>query len=331
MEKLKGIWPLPGGSREYMHSLLKILEKINGGISEGELEVWMRNTFNLTGKKAIGGYIRVVEEDLGLLDREGAFLKLNASAKRFLETRNYSFLLNILMTRMVGFEEVFRILSNGHPRSLKEIHQNLVKLCQVNWTKNIQPQYRLNWLASLGYVDSERRGYFLTQKGLDVARQLPEHPTIEFPTTTVLPMPTALGPTIEMTHPEMIRLMKDLGEVFGFESWENVRLGDIVDGLDEELKNRTLDVLWKEKYRMIPIEVQAHGSIDSLLNRLEIVEPKSSKMIIVSTHQEFQRIKSYLEFKTRSFKDKVVHISPEELSKVKNHVEFVKNLRKKVS
>lgn len=116
----------------------------------------------------------------------------------------------------------------------------------------------------------------------------------------------------------------------GFETLENVRLGDIVEGLDGELKNRTLDVVWREKYRMIPIEVQAHGSIDSLLNRLEIVEPRSSRIVIAATRQEFQRIKSYLEFKTRSFKDKVVHISPEELSKLKNHLGSVKGLRRKI-
>jgi len=54
-------------------------------------------------------------------------------------------------------------------------------------------------------------------------------------------------------------------------------------------------------------------------------------MIIVATQQEFQRIKSYLEFESRSFKDKVAHISPEELAKVQNHVQFVRNLRKKIS
>jgi hypothetical protein len=329
MQKRKSIWPLPGGSREYVRTLLKILEKINEGISEGELELWMRNTFNLHGEKAVKGYIRVVETDIGFLDRTDDYLKLNTAGKQFLENKDYSFLLNILMNQIVGFEEVFKILSNGHPHSLKEIHQNLVRLCQANWTKNIQPQYRLNWLGSLGYIDYNRRRYSLTQNGLEIAQQLPDRHPVEPPEIPTPPIPPAQEPTAELTHTEMIRLMKDLGEVFGFESWENVKLGDILEGLDDELKNRTLDVLWREKYRLIPIEVQAHGSIDSLLNRLEIVEPKSSKMIIVANNQEFQRIKSYLEFKSRSFKDKVVHISPEELARVKNHLEFVKDLRKK--
>jgi hypothetical protein len=191
--------------------------------------------------------------------------------------------------------------------------------------------YRLNWLSSLGYADSDRRGYYLTQKGLEVAAKLPERPIVEGALSPTPPLPVTTEPIVELTHSEMIRLMIDLGEVFGFESCENVKLGDIQEGLNDELRNRTLDVVWRERYRMIPIEVQAHGSIDSLLNRLEIVEPKSSKLIVVATDSEFQRIKSYLDFKTRSFKDKVVHVSPEELSKVKNHVEFVKNLRKKFS
>ncbi len=330
MKKLKGIWPLPGGSKQYVNTLLKILERVNEGISEDELEAWMKNTYHLTGEKVIGGYVRVVEVELGLLDRKGDFLTLNASGKRFVDTKDYSFLLDLLMTRIVGFEEVFRILSDRQPRSLKDVYQNLVRLCHVSWKKTIQTMYRLNWLSSLGYADFDYRGYYLTQKGLEVAAKLPKGPVVEPPPTIVPPLPVPTEST-ELTHSDMIRLMIDLGEVFGFESMEDVKLGDIIDGLSDELENRTLDVVWRERYRMIPIEVQAHGSIDSLLNRLEIVEPKSTKLIIVATHPEFQRIKSYLEFKTRSFKDKVVHISPEELSKVKDHVEFVKNLRKKVS
>jgi len=331
MQKLKGIWPLPGGSKEYANTLLKALEKVNEGISEDELEKWMRNTYSLSGEKTIRGYIRVVEVELGLLDRTGDFLKLNASGKRFLDTKDYSFLLNLLLTRIVGFEEVFRIFSDGQPHSLRDVYQNLMKLCHVNWKETMQTQYRLNWLSSLGYVDADHSGYYLTQKGLEIVTKLPERPVVEPPTTPLRAQPIAPEPIVELTHSEMIQLIMDLGEVFGFESSENVKLGDITEQLDDELKNRTIDVVWREKYRMIPIEVQAHGSIDSLLNRLEIVEPKSSKLIIVAGHPEFQRIKSYLEFKTRSFKDKVVHISPEELSKVKNHVEFVKNLRKKFS
>jgi hypothetical protein len=330
MQKLKGIWPLPGGAKGYVNTLLKILERINEGISEGELETWMSNTYRLTGRKAIGGYIRVVEVELGLLDRRSDFLKLNASGKKFLDTKDHSFLLNLLISRIVGFEEVFIILSDSLPHSLKDILQNLKKLCQVGWKKTAQTQYRLNWLSSLEYIDSDYRGYYLTQKGLEVVAKLPKSAVIETPLTPVHPS-IATELTVELTHSEMINLVKDLGEIFGFESWENVKLGDITEGLSDELRNRTIDVLWREKYRIIPIEVQAHGSIDSLLNRLEIVEPKSSRLVIVATHLEFQRIKSYLDFKMRSFKDKVVHISPEELSKVKNHVEFVKNLRKKIS
>jgi len=331
MQRRKSIWPLPGGSREYVRTLLKILEKIDEGLLESELELWMKNTFNLPGEKAVKGYIRVVEVDIGLLDRKDDYLKLNASGKQFLQTKDFSFLLNILMNRIVGFEETFRILSDGNSYSLKEIHQKLVRLCQVNWTKNMQPQYRLNWLSSLGYIDYNRRRYSLTQKGLEIAKQLPDRPLAKLPETPTIQLPSAQEPVAELNHTEMIRLMKDLGEIFGFETTENVRLGNIVEGLSDELENRTLDVVWRERYRIIPIEVQAHGSIDSLLNRLEIVEPKSSKLIIVANLAEFQRIKSYLDFKTRSFKDKVVHISPEELSSVKNHVEFVKNLRKKCS
>lgn len=330
MQKLKGIWPLPGGSKQYVNTLLKVLERVNVGISGNELEAWMKNTYHLTGEKVIGGYVRVVEVELGLLDRKGDYLTLNPSGKRFVNTKDYSFLLDLLMTRIVGFEEVFRILSDGQPRSLKDVYQNLARLCPVSWKKTFQTTVRLNWLSSLGYADFDYRGYYLTQKGLEIAAKLPKSPVAKPPPTLVSSLLISVEP-IELPHSEMIRLMMDLGEVFGFESMENVKLGDIIEGLSDELKNRTLDIVWRERYRMIPIEVQAHGSIDSLLNRLEIVEPKSTKLIIVAAELEFQRIKSYLEFKTRSFKDKVVHISPEELSKVKDHVEFVKNLRKKIS
>jgi hypothetical protein len=332
VQKLKGIWPLPGGSKAYVNTLLKILEKINGGLSENELRVWMRATYHLTGEKAIGGYLRVVEVELGLLARVGEHLTLTADGKRLLDTKDYSFLLNLLLTRIVGFEEVFQILSDGHHHSLKNVYLNLVRLCNVGWKKpTTQTLNRLNWLASLGYVDFDRDGYYLTQKGLEFFGRLPEREVIPLePPVIETPVPLPTLP-VELTHSEMIRLLSDLGEIFGFEPYQNVKLGDIKENLDDELRNRTVDVLWRERYRMIPIEVQAHGSIDSLLNRLRIVEPKSSKMLIVATQQEFQRIKSYLEFESRSFKDKVAHISPEELSKVQTHVEFVKNLRKKIS
>lgn len=324
MPKMKGIWPLPGGSKGYADTLLQILEKANSGLSEDELAAWMEVTYSLTGEKAIGGYIRVIEDELGLLNRAGNRLTLSTEGKRFLETRDFSFLLDLLTARILGFQEVFRILNEGKRLTLKEIYQNLIRLCNVSWEKTSQTLYRLNWLASLGYVDFDGSKYYLTQKGEEFAQKSPPSPKVE-------PPPTPLEPTAELTHADMTRLMMDLGEIFGFESSESARLGDIVEGLDEELRNRTVDVVWREKYRMIPIEVQAHGSIDSLLQRLEIVEPRSSRLIVVSNNQEFQRIRSYLEFKPRSFREKMVHISPDELGKVKGHIESVRNLRKKIS
>jgi hypothetical protein len=165
-ERLKGIWPLPGGWNNYVQTLKKILGKVNKeNPTMTQMFSWLKDEYGLSGKASPFGYLRVVKDCLGFLDEKGGRLEITATARQFLTTEDNKLVLDILRKRVLGFEETLSILSGGQRLDLLEFHRELVERCKVDWEKPTQAMCRLNWLASLGYVDKEHGKYYLIEKG----------------------------------------------------------------------------------------------------------------------------------------------------------------------
>ena len=188
VEKLKGIWPLPGGIRSYVLTLRKILARIDGeNLSTDAFVLWLREEFSLSGARSPQGYLRVVENCLGFLDKENGFLRLTSQAKEFLKTGNRKLVFDALNSRILGFDEIISMLSGGQRLDLLEVHKGLIEKCNVKWEKTNQAMWRLNWLMSLGYADKKRGKYFLTVEGLKAITGK-EKPKVQQPLTVTTPM-----------------------------------------------------------------------------------------------------------------------------------------------
>jgi len=164
-EKLKGIWPLPGGWNSYVQTLKRILEKADReSPTSAQMVSWLRDEYHLSGEHAPFSYLRVVKECLGFLQETGGRLKTTAQGRQFLTTGDLKLVLETLRKRVLGFDEALSILSEGRRLDLLQFHKELVERCKVSWEKPHQAMYRLNWLASLGYVDKEHGKYHLTER-----------------------------------------------------------------------------------------------------------------------------------------------------------------------
>ncbi len=162
-EKFKAIWPLPGGMRNYVLTLRKILERITEEHpTTDQLVLWFKNEFNWSDGPARYG-LRVVNKCLGFMQEVGGRLKLTAAAEEFLRTGENRLVLDALQKRILGFEEILLMLAEGQRLSLAEIHKGLLERCNLDWKTTAQTMYRLNWLTSLGFVGKEHGKYFLTK------------------------------------------------------------------------------------------------------------------------------------------------------------------------
>lgn len=162
--KLKGIWPLPGGTRNFVTTLLGILQKVGReSPTLDDLVAWLKEKYSLSGSNTPYGYIRVIREPLGFFEKSNGRIRLTSAGQEFVETRNNKIVLDGLRGRVLGFEEIFQILANGRKLELEEIHKELTEKCQIEWKTTTQTFYRLLWLVNLGYVDREKRKYHLVQ------------------------------------------------------------------------------------------------------------------------------------------------------------------------
>ena len=164
--KVKGIWPLPGGTKSYVVTTKKILEKVKSeNPTMDRLVTWLKHEYGLSGGTSTG-YIRIVKHCLGYLEKVNDHIKITSAAQKFLTTQDNKLVLDVLRERVLGFEEVLSMLADGRRLTLEEIHRELLEKCNVNWSTHNQTYWRLNWLASLGYVDKEHGKYYMTKKQL---------------------------------------------------------------------------------------------------------------------------------------------------------------------
>lgn len=169
--KIKGIWPLPGGTKNYVVTTKKILKKVESeNLTMNDLATWLKQEYGLKGDTA-HAYLRIVKRCLGFLEKAGNHIKITSIAREFLTTNDNKLVLDSLQKRVLGFDVILSMLSDGEKMTLEEIHRGLLEKCNVNWQSLNQTYWRLNWLTSSGYVDKDHGKYYLTEK------QHPLHPS----------------------------------------------------------------------------------------------------------------------------------------------------------
>jgi hypothetical protein len=134
-------------------------------------------------------------------------------------------------------------------------------------------------------------------------------------------------------HEQLVQLVHDLGEVLGYESAKGVKLSKFSDAVPSTMRDRTVDAGWIQngKFR-IAIEIQVHGSIDSLVRRLEIAEPYCEKLVMVGSEEDLSKVRNEIgDQKSRSFRDKMVYLSQDALMLEARSIVSLKLLRTKLA
>jgi len=181
MAKFKGLWPLPGGARNYVLTLKEILRKVHEDHpSENELLSWLKEKYGLSGGQAPRSYLGYLERAWGLLGKDAnSRFTLTQKAKDFLNTGSNKVILDVLLNRIAGIQEIFEMLSEDRGLTITEIHDELKDKLKVDWRSINQTMFRLNWLLSLGYIDLKLHKYFLSDRGKNLIEgKGPEKPLI---------------------------------------------------------------------------------------------------------------------------------------------------------
>ncbi len=83
MDKLKGFWPLPGGIRNYVATLSKILSVLSlNRFDENNLIQWMMKEYSLKSRSSAKHYIDVVKK-IGVVDIKDGIFIVNNDGRRF--------------------------------------------------------------------------------------------------------------------------------------------------------------------------------------------------------------------------------------------------------
>jgi hypothetical protein len=181
MEKYQAFWPLPGGGDQYVDALQKVLLFIKGTRpTEDQIRDWFFENFGKVHRPgATRGYIRNTLWHSGLVGRDGKRHFLTEAGVDYLTKRDNSLLFRILDAHVLGFRETLEIVSQGE-LGIEELGKELSRKLGMAWESPYgQPQWRANWLRSMGFVTQEGARFKLTQAGQQLLDTLPPASAIE--------------------------------------------------------------------------------------------------------------------------------------------------------
>jgi len=336
-DKYQSFWPLPGRIEDFVETLLRSLKFIHENKpSEDWLRKWFFGAFPTVTKEGnVRTYINTVLKHSGLLtwDRSGFYL--SEDGRRYLEKPDNKVLFEILDRNVTGFRETVEFLGSN-PLDLDGLHKALNSRLGMKWKIAYgQPYWRVSWLRSMGFVELSGHEYHLTSEGKELLKSfsevVPEEKKILVTYAPIESKEVSVTVLPERLHDQLVMTMYSLGEIFGYKSEKSVQLHKINPRTPLEQRNRTVDVIWKtgETYsQCIPIEVQAHGSIDALIRRLKLLEPKAWRMIVVGNEQDLKSISSDVEYsEPRAFAEKLIYVPQEKVLEVRDHVPAIRGLR----
>lgn len=214
----KSLWPLPGGTRKYNESLIKILEFVDKEKpTRDELIDWIIENFpRVESRKTTDGYIDVVICLKFIeIDKETGICKLTPLGKELLRTKDNSLIFKALIENILAVKEIVEIIGEKQPVDKQAIKQAVVEKFHFNWEGDSQINWRLYWLLSTGIIRESGGLYSLTDIGLREKERLDEYQvnideyTVDLEVKEVAEKENAVEPK----NPEypLIQCSKDLG------------------------------------------------------------------------------------------------------------------------
>jgi len=284
VKKHRGLRFLAGGAGKYVDSLIKCLEFVRSeSPDDAGLKQWFFEQFPQTrGEKAVGGYINMVMNQIGLIRVEHGKFVLTGDGERFLSTLDNKFLFQVLDQRVNGVRDVLRLVET--PKPLSEIDSAL--RIRFGWKTSAQTYYRLGWLQSMGYVARTGNTYGLTDAGKALAGEVEAEVEVAKP---LKKQPQMQERELEVPgHNEIRDMIREIG---GFEGW--------ISDVEYPIDKMRLDVVWRRIKAGNPsfaFEVQVSGNFYEALTKLVHAWDKwNSKPFLVTTEKFEADAKQLLE------------------------------------
>ena len=169
-ERHDGLWPLPGGMREYKNTHDTLLRWIaDAERTVEDLRTMLREQYGAHGKTSIHGYVRQFLS-LGLTDRDDGRLTISEAGRSYLAAPEPRVLFERLDARYRGMLDTLELSAQPEgctsARALPALNTRL----GTTWRTNAQPSFRRNWLISLGLTEREDDVDRATTLGREVLR-----------------------------------------------------------------------------------------------------------------------------------------------------------------
>jgi 5-methylcytosine-specific restriction protein B len=171
IEKRLGIWPLPGGVREYKSTLDALLGKLaREPLTDAQFATLLADEYEATGETAIKGY-RAFLANTGLVTTTGGKLEITPRGRDYFERCDPTVLFEILHREFAGILELLVITETQDRVSAGRANEMLMALLGTSWASINQCAFRRNWLLSLGATDRNADGDALTDLGRALVAQ----------------------------------------------------------------------------------------------------------------------------------------------------------------
>lgn len=153
--KLKGkrkslpLMPVKKGE-SYIDLLQRIFQRVKEtSPTEADYIRWLEDELKLVNRSI--KYRVSVFKDVGLLKANNGRLALTSDGEEFVLTKNKEIILELLITNIVGFEELVNQMLEKKAVTLNELNNQIVEQEEVDWTTLIQLKRRCRWLEYLDY------------------------------------------------------------------------------------------------------------------------------------------------------------------------------------
>jgi len=150
INRSNSIWPLPGGSGNYLNTMRWILEKVRPSMPTDDLLDLIVNNFQLSSRKTAYSYLRVIH-DLGLLHVTKDRVEKTQQGQSYLETHDRKIVEDALFNRISGTREAVQVLSKS-PMKIGGLFEEMKALGYDRWKTKAQLRYRLHWLQEVGRI-----------------------------------------------------------------------------------------------------------------------------------------------------------------------------------
>lgn len=164
--KRDGLWPLPGGVREYKTTLDALIAFVaRAPISAAAFYDHLQQDYEVTGLASRRGYrnLLVYLGYVALDDNE--VMTVTVKGLAYLERRDSSVLFERMVAVYSGLLEVLVIVQALGRAESGRLGELLQALMGTNWDTDDQVSFRRNWLLSLGMTERSADGDALTDLG----------------------------------------------------------------------------------------------------------------------------------------------------------------------